>query len=73
MNIEDFHKDFTQLLAETKIKRLIVFIDDLDRCNPDTVIETLEAIKLFLYVDGTVFIISADERLIEYSVRQKIS
>lgn len=71
MSIQDFHKDFTQLLAETKIKRLIVFIDDLDRCNPDTVIETLEAIKLFLYVDGTVFIISADERLIEYSVRKR--
>jgi len=71
MSIQDFHNDFTQLLAETKIKRLIVFIDDLDRCNPDTVIETLEAIKLFLYVEGTVFIISADERLIEYSVRKR--
>lgn len=38
---------------------------------PDTVIETLEAIKLFLFVPGTVFILGADERLIEYAVRRR--
>jgi predicted KAP-like P-loop ATPase len=71
MGIQEFHKDFNDLLNQTNIKKLIIFIDDLDRCNPDTVIETLEAIKLFLYVNRTVFIISADERLIEYCVRKR--
>lgn len=70
-NIRDFHTDFATLLTEAKIKTLVVFIDDLDRCLPDTIIETLEAIKLFLFVPGTVFVLGADERLIQYAVRQR--
>ncbi len=71
MSIQEFHEDFEELIAETKTKRLVVFIDDLDRCSPDTIIATLEAIKLFLYVKNTVFVICADETLIEYAVRNK--
>ncbi|GAB3753046.1 KAP family P-loop NTPase fold protein [Spirosoma pomorum] len=70
-SIQDFGKDFAELLSTTKLKKIIVLIDDLDRCNPDTVIGTLEAIKLFLFVDNSVFIIGADERLIKYSVRRR--
>lgn len=69
--IREFHKDFESLLVETKLKRVIVLIDDLDRCNPDTIISTLEAIKLFLFVEKSVFIISADERLINYAVKKR--
>ncbi len=70
-NIRDFRKDFAELLEETKIKTLVVFIDDLDRCLPDTVVETLEAIKLFLFTPQTVFVISADERLVELAVEHR--
>lgn len=70
-NIRDFRRDFAELLAEAKISTLVVFIDDLDRCLPDTIIETLEAIKLFLYVPGTAFVLAADERIIKYAVRQR--
>ena len=70
-NIRDFRKDFALLLDEADIKRLVVFIDDLDRCLPENIIETLEAIKLFLFVPGTAFIIGADERLVQYAVRQR--
>lgn len=71
MSIREFHTDFKKLLSETKISKLIVFIDDLDRCMPDTIIDTLEAIKLFLYTDNTAFVISADEQLIEYAVSKR--
>lgn len=71
MSIREFHSDFKRLLSETKISKLIVFIDDLDRCMPDTIIDTLEAIKLFLYTDNTAFVISADEQLIEYAVSKR--
>lgn len=69
--VRDFRKDFSELLEATKIKRLVVIVDDLDRCNPGTVIETLEAIKLFLFVPHTAFILGADERLIRYAVRKR--
>ena len=47
--VREFRYDFTKMLDETKLKRLVVIVDDLDRCGPDTIIETLEAIKLFLF------------------------
>lgn len=69
--IREFRKDFEKLLKETKLKTLVVIIDDLDRCMPDTIIETLEAIKLFLFVPHTAFILGADERLVKYAVRRR--
>lgn len=70
-NIQEFHKNFEALIEETKIKKIIVFIDDLDRCSPDTIIGTLEAIKLFLFTKKTAFVIGADERLIKYAVKRR--
>nr|WP_281719526.1 P-loop NTPase fold protein [Nitrosomonas nitrosa] len=70
-SIREFRDDFATLLRSTKRKRLVVLIDDLDRCLPETVIETLEAIKLFLFVDHTAFVIGADERLVKYAVRRR--
>lgn len=69
--IREFRKDFGELLKETNITTLVVVIDDLDRCSPDTIIETLEAIKLFLFVPRTAFILGADERLVKYAVRRR--
>lgn len=70
-SIQEFHKNFEELLDETKLKKIIVVIDDLDRCCPETIIATLEAIKLFLFAKNTIFIIGADERLIKYAVRKR--
>jgi predicted KAP-like P-loop ATPase len=70
-NISTFREDFDKLLQRANIDRLVVFIDELDRCSPDTILETLEAIRLFLYVGRTVFIIGADERHISYAVQTK--
>lgn len=69
--VREFRKDFEEMLEATKIKRLVVIIDDLDRCLPDTIIETLEAIKLFLFVKNSAFVIGADERLVQYAVRRR--
>lgn len=69
--IREFRKDFQKLLEESDIKRLVVIIDDLDRCLPDTIIDTLEAIKLFLFVPNTAFILGADESLVKYAVRKR--
>ena len=68
--IHAFREDFKSLLEEAKIDQLVILIDDLDRCLPKTAIETLEAIRLFLFVPKTAFVIGADEAMIEYAVRQ---
>lgn len=65
-----FRQEFEELLEKAKIKQLVILIDDLDRCLPKTAIETLEAIRLFLFVPKSAFIVAADEAMIEYSVKQ---
>lgn len=70
-SIREFREEFAELLKQTGVKSLVVLIDDLDRCMPDTIIETLEAIKLFLFVPRTAFVIGADERLVRYAVRRR--
>jgi predicted KAP-like P-loop ATPase len=68
--IRAFHKEFEELIEAAKIDRLVILIDDMDRCLPKTTIETLEAIRLFLFAKKTTFVIAADEAMIEYCVRQ---
>lgn len=65
----EFQKSFAELLEESKIKKLVVLIDDLDRCLPKVTIETLEAVRLFMFSKATAFVIAADEAMIEYAVR----
>ena len=69
--IKNFRKTFREVFEECKGERLVVFIDELDRCTPDTVLDIFEAIRLFLYVPGTTFVIGADERLVSYAVKTK--
>ncbi|MGJ8671037.1 MAG: Qat anti-phage system ATPase QatA [Oceanococcus sp.] len=68
-HIHAFRDEFQELLTAADIDRLVVVVDDLDRCLPETAIETLEAIRLFLFVPGAAFVIAADEGMIEYAVR----
>ena len=60
---------FEQTLKQMGVT-LVVLIDDLDRCLPPTTISTLEAIRLFLFLDNTAFVIAADDAMIKHAVRQ---
>lgn len=70
-DIKNFHNEFESILKETKIKHLVVFIDELDRCSPETILDIIEAMRLFLFAKGTSFVIGADQRLIEYAIKTK--
>lgn len=66
--IEEIRKEFEEILGQLKVK-LVVLVDDLDRCLPETAISTLEAMRLLLFVKRTAFIIAADEQMIRNGVR----
>lgn len=68
--IARFRKDFEELVKEAQYKCVVIYIDDLDRCSPERVIQCLEAVKLFLNVSKTAFVIGADERIIEYAIEK---
>lgn len=70
-----FRDEFEALLADPALKhlsRVVVLVDDLDRCLPDTVVETLEAIRLFLSARGMSFIIAADEDRVAEAIQQRL-
>jgi len=66
--IEGLRREFQELLEQLNVK-LIVLVDDLDRCLPETAISTLEAMRLLLFVERTAFIIAADEQMIRNGVK----
>lgn len=59
---------FEEILGQLRVK-LVVLVDDLERCLPKTAISTLEAMRLLLFVKRTAFIIAADEQMIRNGVR----
>ena len=78
---EEFSQEFDRLLAwyingrpnlrgeiDDQRGALVVFIDDLDRCLPDKIVQVLEAVKLFLDKRGCVFVLGADRRLVREAV-----
>lgn len=65
--ISAFRKEYSEVL-EGLDRPLIVIIDNLDRCLPSNAIHTLEAVRLFLFLPNTAFIIAADEDMIRSSV-----
>ena len=68
--IATFRELFEGLVKDMGYKAVIVYVDDLDRCDPKRIIGCLEAVKLFVNVKKTAFVIGADERIIEYAISQ---
>jgi hypothetical protein len=68
-----FRREFACLLKGLpELKRVIVLVDDLDRCLPDAVMATLEAIKLFLSVEKVAFVLAADQEMVRESIAASI-
>ncbi|MFI5626052.1 P-loop NTPase fold protein [Nocardioides sp. NPDC051685] len=71
---DEFARSFQRLVARAikldKGDRLVVFIDELDRCSPKDVVATLIDLKTFLDVNGCVFVVAADREVLERSLRE---
>jgi hypothetical protein len=72
----DFKKEFIVLedfiTKGNNPKFNIVFIDDLDRCEPEQVLNLLSAIKLFFtYGKKTIFFCGIDKKAVEQAVKTK--
>ena len=66
-----FRTEFEDLMkASVGIKKVIVLVDDLDRCSPDSVVAILEAIKVFLSVSKMAFVLAAEEALIRFAIER---
>ena len=69
-NLRKSLEDEAKALHKAKA-RLIFFIDDLDRCDPEEIIDLLESIKLFLDVENVVHVLAVDKEIIDRGVQVK--
>jgi KAP family P-loop domain len=67
---QELNAAFTDV-TNADISRIIVFVDDLDRCLPGQALTVLESMKLFFDMPGFVFVVGLDERVVESAVRTK--
>jgi hypothetical protein len=52
-------------------RRIVVFVDDLDRCLPERALDVLESMKLFFDLDGFVFVVGLDREIVQEVVETK--
>ena len=67
-SIKEFRSKLKSIQEKLK-KKIIIFIDELDRCHPIYTIKTLEVIKHFFGIKDIVFVLAVDKLQIENSVR----
>ncbi len=78
-SIKTFHDEFgkavKELIRKKKKKKenskVVIFIDDLDRLHPSRAVELLEIIKIFLDVEGCVFVLSIDYDVVILGIEGK--
>src|SRR5262249_20371357 len=70
--LDEFSEEFRRIIRRIGRGRpLVVIIDDVDRCLPEKAIQVLESIKLFLDVEGCVFLLAVDRDIVEKAITVK--
>jgi KAP family P-loop domain len=73
---EAFASCFQKLVAtgrkNRKFDRLVVFVDELDRCSAEDVVTTLTAIRTFLNQEHAAFVVAADRAALERALTEQL-
>jgi hypothetical protein len=71
---EEFERLFKKLVKaiqrKTGKERVLIFIDELDRCSPKQVGSVLETLRTFLDVPSCIFIVAADQQVLEHALTE---
>lgn len=74
-NVKQFKEQLSTYVQQLKSQdgsakdKLIIFVDELDRCRPDYAIEMLERIKHLFSIDNVVFVLSVDQFVLQESIK----
>jgi tetratricopeptide (TPR) repeat protein len=55
--LKKIQDSISEIRKPSPSSRVVIFIDDLDRCSPDRVLDVLDSIKVFLDIEGFVFVL----------------
>lgn len=53
-------------------KKMLIFIDDLDRCQPQAALKLLEGLKLYLNIPNCVIVMGIDQAQLEHAVGSEL-
>jgi hypothetical protein len=67
----EFATIFGQLIGLAK-RRVVVFVDELDRCSPQDVMMTLEGLRTFLTDDRCAFLVAFDREAVAKAIARKV-
>lgn len=68
-DVDAFRREFEKLVNQIPdCKAVVVFIDDLDRCLPETIVDTFEAIRLFLNTPRTAYVLALNQNVVESAI-----
>ncbi|WP_245192083.1 KAP family P-loop NTPase fold protein [Amycolatopsis azurea] len=68
---EQFEALLADLVKDSKADRVVIFVDELDRCSSEDVVATLDAVRTFLGTNQCVFIVAADQQVLEEALSRK--
>ena len=69
-SIEEEIKNFLDSLLYERGNRLVVFVDELDRCRPSFAVKLLERIKHYFANDRITFVFSINAEELQHTIRQ---
>ena len=61
---------FLDYICEGQYDKLVIFIDELDRCKPSFAVELLEIIKHYFNHDKVIFVLSTNLKEFQYCIKQ---
>lgn len=61
---------FLDYICEGQYDKLVIFIDELDRCKPSFAVELLEIIKHYFNHDKVIFVLSTNLSEFQYCIKQ---
>lgn len=68
--IDEEIKHFLDTILEERGNRLVIFIDELDRCNPSYAVKLLERIKHYFSNDRITFVFSINTNELQHTIRR---
>ena len=72
-NNKELKEEISHFLQDIKIERgdkLIIFVDELDRCNPTYAVKTLERIKHYFSSPDIIFVLAINSRELQNTIKQ---